>query len=55
MKKLIQAIIDKYFCLHDWKLEYEANQYETATSKLPYKIKRFYICTKCGKVQKIDI
>jgi len=52
MDKLIQQIIDKYFCLHNWyKLE-EIKTYENSSSKIPFKIKYIYSCKKCGKIHK---
>lgn len=53
MKRLIDAIINKWFCAH------EDGNYLTQTkvygdeSKLPIKIVRTYRCKKCGRYKRI--
>ena len=59
MKKLIQAFIDKYLCLHEWELIHTcriySSDYEAWDSKgIPESIKYTYKCTKCGKIIKIS-
>lgn len=48
MKKLIQAIIDKWFCKHDWDVDRTTSHfYEGET--IPYQIDTVIVCTKCGR------
>lgn len=43
MKKLIISLLNKWMCMHDWKLLSERRSYTSFT----------YCCTKCGKFKKI--
>lgn len=65
MGKLIQAIINKWFCSHDWELLKEVKVEEDETFSGPSKYSLFesretkrkssytrsyYVCKKCGKI-----
>ena len=52
MKHLIDAIIKKWFCRHEWELMYERKV--TAWDELGCNkyIARYYVCKKCGRYKK---
>ena len=52
MKHLIDAIINKWFCRHEWELMYERKV--TAWDELGCNkyIARYYVCKKCGRYKK---
>lgn len=63
MGKLIDAIIRKWFCCHDWELIKEEEVTNTTTTNDLLKgnsriestyIRLHYICRKCGKYMVID-
>lgn len=51
MKKLIDAIIAKWFCLHQWIVESHVKHVEKSTDTLPRHQNWRYLCTKCGRVR----
>lgn len=48
MKKLIQAIIDKWFCKHKWEVDRTVSHFYSR-EKIPYQIDTIIVCTKCGR------
>lgn len=49
MKKLIQAIIDKWFCKHKWEVVGTSEFYRYPHSPGPWKTIKTVVCTECGK------
>lgn len=49
MKKLIQAIIDKWFCKHKWEVDAENYYYDSDEAERPYQIDTIIVCTNCGR------
>lgn len=54
-KKLIQAIIDKWFCKHEWRVFSEDSAYYTVDDKMPFRVDRTAVCNKCGKIYRETI
>lgn len=48
MKKLIQAIIGKWFCKHKWEV-ISIDTFHEFEDSLPYKSIKTIVCTECGK------
>lgn len=48
MKKLIEAIINKYLCAHKWSLIKQVEVYDN-DKRIGYKY--VYECKKCGKMK----
>lgn len=55
MWSLIKKYLEKLACSHNWKVCDKVSIYEYSNSKLPYKIIKYYVCTKCGKIKKINL
>ena len=53
MKKYFQQLLDKWFCLHDWK-EFERIVIYSSSRELS-KEKIIVVCNKCGKIKKIEL
>lgn len=65
MGKLIDAIIKKWFCCHDWELKVEEKVEKTDCKLMKYStekekkyttshIRLHYICRKCGKYMTVE-
>lgn len=52
LKKIIQQIVDKLFCLHDYRLIANIDVYNRH-DELPVKTKHTYMCEKCGKTKRV--
>lgn len=50
---MFKAIINKLFCCHKWEVFSNTEIY--ANSKLPTRVIIILICSKCGKLKKIEI
>lgn len=46
--KLTDAIINKWFCLHEWKPAAEIKTSGTVTGVI-------YFCNKCGKSKRLEV
>ena len=55
MKKLLNELLRKWSCHHNWEQIYENNIYQDDKSKIPYKTRITYLCKKCGKFKQIEI
>jgi len=56
MIELIKQILAKWGCMHQWKTYHKTNVYDWArNSDLPNRIEVTLICTKCGKIKKIEL
>lgn len=53
--KVLNKIIEKWFCCHEWTKVEEIHEYVKSNSVRPQKIHYVYICKKCGKIKNIKI
>lgn len=53
--KWLNELLSKWSCHHEWEFEHQNEVYNNENDKFPYKIKKLYICKKCGKFKKIKI
>jgi hypothetical protein len=55
IKRIIQQIIDKLFCLHEYEEKHYRNVMENESDTLPLYSKVTYMCKKCGKIKQIKL
>lgn len=53
--KLLDKIIQKWFCSHEWEERKLIEAYDNDNSIIPHTIHYIYICKKCGKIKIIKI
>lgn len=54
MKKIIDSILNKYFCCHNWEIFHKYETFATDnTDELPTRTIIHILCTKCGKIKKL--
>lgn len=53
--KLLDKIIQKWFCSHEWEERKLIETYDNDNSIRPHTIHYIYICKKCGKIKTIKI
>lgn len=49
---MLQRLLDKFLCLHDWE-EKECYTTMNTETKSILSVKKLYICKKCGKMKVI--
>lgn len=55
MKDILNKILEKFLCKHDWQL-FETNAvYSTLEYNMPDYYIHILICKKCGKIKKIKL
>lgn len=55
IKRIIQQIVDKLFCLHEYEEKHYRNVMGQESDTLPLCTKVTYICKKCGKIKRIKL
>jgi Fe2+ or Zn2+ uptake regulation protein len=55
MIELINQILAKWGCMHQWKIHDEVNIFHSDKENRPYKVRQILMCTKCGKIKKIEL
>lgn len=53
--KVLNKIIQKLFCCHEWTKVEEIDEFDKDNSIRPHTIHYVYICKKCGKIKTIKI
>ena len=54
MKQLLYNLLQKWSCLHIWKIHKEVDVYDD-NSERPYETRQTLICTKCGKIKQLKL
>lgn len=58
MKQAFKALLEKWACMHQWKVHNSATIYghlDDPENDLPIRRKETLICEKCGKIKKITL
>lgn len=56
MNRLIDAIIAKWFCLHEWEESGRlVRVFGRKINDLPTGFEQTYLCKKCGKFKKVSL
>lgn len=53
--KILNKIIQKWFCCHEWEEQKLIEEYGKGNSSRPHTVHCLYICKKCGKIKTIKI
>jgi hypothetical protein len=56
MIELIKQILIKWGCMHKWHPYHRTKIYDwKRNDEIPNKIEETWVCTKCGKIKKIEL
>ena len=56
MIELIKQILIKWGCMHKWHPYHRTKIYDwKRNDEMPNKIKETWVCTKCGKIKKVEL
>lgn len=53
MKDILNKILEKFLCKHDWGLFEHIEVYDEFTRDIPSYNTFIFICKKCGKIKKV--
>jgi hypothetical protein len=54
-KRIIQQIVDKLFCLHEYEEKHYRSVMSHESDTLPLYSKVTYMCKKCGNIKQIKL
>lgn len=55
MKHYFKLFLDKLLCKHKWEEHYRNKMYQDGYNDRPFRIDATLICSKCGKIKKINL
>lgn len=55
MSKFIKKLFEKWACSHKWEIHHTSRVFTQFGNEHPTYIERTLICSKCGKITKIEI
>lgn len=55
IKRIIQQIVDKLFCLHEYEEKYKVDVFEDDNDTRPVATKLTLVCKKCGNIKQIKL
>ena len=55
MKDILNKLLDKWLCKHDWELFETHEVYTTFEFNMPEYHVYIFICKKCGKIKKVQV
>ena len=53
MKDILNKILEKWLCKHDWELFKHIEVFDEFSNDIACAHKYIFICKKCGKIKKI--
>ena len=53
MKEIINKLLEKWMCKHDWDLFKHIKVYDEFSKDMASGHKYIFICKKCGKIKKV--